>query len=72
MELILILALIGGVLGLTAIKKQQRIRAARFSQRKYYNPNEDYLKTVKEATKKRLDEEQSQQEYKTNVRKDYL
>lgn len=72
MELILFLALVSGVLGLFAINKQQRIRATRFSQRRHYNPNEDYLGKVKEATKKRFAEEQAQQAYKNNIRKDYL
>ena len=72
MELILFLALILGVSGLFAIKKQQRIRATRFNQRKHYNPHEDYLSKLKEATKKRFAEEQAQQEYKNNIKKDYL
>jgi len=72
MGLLLLIALIFGISGLAVIKKQERVRDAKLNQRKHYNPNEDYLKTVKEATKKRFAEEQKQQEYKNNIRKDYL
>jgi len=72
MEIILILVLISGLSGLFFIKKQERVRRSRLDQRKHYNPNEDYLKKVKEATKKRFEEEQAQQAYKNNIRKDYL
>ena len=72
MEIILILVLIGGLSGLFFIKKQERVRRARPDQRKHYNPHEDYLNTVKEATKKRFEEEQAQQAYKNKIKKDYL
>ncbi len=74
MELILILALISGLLGLVSIKRQRRLTRDRFSQRrlKHYNPREDYLEKVKEATKKRFEEEQKDQEYKNNIKKNYL
>jgi len=72
MELILLLALILGVFSLFTIKKQERARHARFDKQKHYNANEDYLEKVKEATKKRFEEEQAQQEYKNDIKKNYL
>lgn len=72
MELILVLALIVGVLSLAAIKKQERNRANRFNKRGHYNAHKDYLDDVKKATKKRFEEEQSQQEYKNNIKRNYL
>lgn len=72
MEIILILVLIGGLCSLFFIKKQERVRRNRPDQKKHYNPNEDYLNTVKEATKKRFEEEAAQQAYKNKIKKDYL
>lgn len=72
MGLILIVVLIFGSLGLFFIDKQDRKRKKRIDLEKHYNPNEDYLEKVKEATKKRFEEEAAQQAYKNNIKKDYL
>lgn len=72
MGLILIIVLIFGFFGLFFIDKQERKRKNRIDLEKHYNPNEDYLEKVKEATKKRFEEEAAQQAYKNNIKKDYL
>jgi|GEM_PF-4779097 hypothetical protein len=72
MEIILILVLVGGLSSLFFIKKQELVHRTRPDQKKHYNPNEDYLDKVKEATKKRFEEEQAQQAYKNKIKKDYL
>ena len=71
MELILIIALIGGLLGLFFIQRHGNTRRNPFNGR-HYSSHEDYLNKIKESTKKRFEEEQAQQEYKNNIRKDYL
>lgn len=71
MELLLILFLIIAILSLFLITRQERIRAYRLNRGlKGYNSHKDYLEEVKEATKKRFEEEASQQAYKNNLKKD--
>jgi len=69
MELLLIIVLILTLISLALIKKHEETKASRF---RHYTSDKDYLDTVKEATKKRFEEEQNQQEYKNNIKKDYL
>ena len=73
MELLLIIALVVALLSLAFIKKREHDKNSRFDRdKKHYNPNEDYLNKVKEATKKRFEEEQAQQDYKNKIKKNYL
>lgn len=74
MEIVLFIALIIAILSLITIKKQEYLRGARFSKRRYYkkNSSREYLEKVKEATKKRFEEESKNQEYKNNIKNNYL
>ncbi len=72
MDLILLLFLIIAIISLVAIKRQQKKNNARFNRTKHYNPHTNYLNKIKEATKKRFEEEAEQQVYKNNIKKDYL
>jgi hypothetical protein len=75
MEIIILIALISGLLSLIFITKEERKIKDQFIQkvnRRHYNKNIDYLENVKEATKKRFEEEGVQQSYKNNIKKGYL
>lgn len=75
MELIIFIALISGMLSLIFINREERKIREKFEQkpnRRHYNKKVDYLEKVKEATKKRFEEEATQQSYKNNIKKDYL
>lgn len=73
MDLIILIALFSGLLGIALINKRQKNQEILNQEGfKHYNSREDYLEKVKNATKSRFEEEKKAQEYKINVKKNYL
>lgn len=69
MPLLLLIFLVIAILSLFLINQQKHNRDFKT---KGYGSKKDYLEDVKEATKKRFEEEAEQQNYKNNIKKDYL
>lgn len=74
MEFILLFFLVMALSGLFLMNRQERLRGIRFKRwnsEKIYS-GEDYFKKVLERTDRRLKEEKQEQNYKNNIKKDYL
>lgn len=69
MYLILSIFLLIALLSLFFINRQEHIRSYRLTRGRGGNTHKDYLEEVKEATKKRFEEEAAQQAYKNNLKR---
>jgi hypothetical protein len=75
MEIVFIIFLVIALTFLFLMKRQERIREYNSPKSHFSKPlssREEYLKKVKDATKNRLDFEEKEQRYKSDIKKNYL